>query len=150
MGGVGFMKEIYSEIEINASAEVVWRILMDFKDYPRWNPFMKQISGNANKGSKIKVFLQPPNSRGMTFKPKILECKPNKKLRWIGHLFLPKIFDGEHSIIIKRINNNNNVLFIQREKFTGIIVPFLGGICKNTQKGFEMMNLALKKEAESV
>ena len=143
------MKEIYSEIEINASTEVVWEILMNFKDYPRWNPFMKQISGHATEGSRIKVFLQPPNSRGMTFKPKILECTPKKKLKWIGHLFLPKIFDGEHSITIKYIDDNN-VLLIQKERFKGIIVPFLGDLYENTQKGFEMMNLALKKEAESV
>ena len=85
----------------------------------------------------------------MTFKPKILECIPNEKLRWIGNLFIPKIFDGEHSLTIKSIEPKK-VLFIQKEKFTGILVPFLGGLFENTQKGFEMMNMALKSEAENL
>jgi len=122
---------------------------MNFDDYPRWNPFMKRISGIPKEDKRIEVFLKPPNSNGMTFKPKILECRPNEKLRWIGNLFIPKIFDGEHSLIIKNIDHNK-VLFIQKEKFTGIFVPFLGGLFENTQKGFEMMNMALKSEAENL
>ena len=122
---------------------------MDFDDYPRWNPFMKRISGIPKKNQRLEVFLKPPKSNGMTFKPKILECIPNEKLRWIGNLFIPKIFDGEHSLTIKSIESNK-VLFIQKEKFTGILVPFLGGLFEDTQKGFEMMNIALKSEAENL
>lgn len=94
------MKEIYSEIEINASSKVVWDILMDFDNFPNWNPFIKEISGNPQAGSKIQVLIQPPDSRSMTFKPKVLDYKSGKKFRWIGALWIPKIFDGEHSRII--------------------------------------------------
>lgn len=141
------MKEIYSEIEINASSKVVWDILMDFDNFPNWNPFIKEISGNPQVGSKLQVLIQPPDSRGMTFKPKILDNEAEKKLRWIGTLGIPKIFDGEHSWIINEINENK-VLFVQKERFTGILMPLLGGMLKNTEKGFKMMNKALKKEAE--
>ncbi|HML05454.1 MAG TPA: SRPBCC domain-containing protein [Methanobacterium sp.] len=141
------MKEIYSEVEINASPKVVWDILMDFENFQNWNPFIKQISGNPQVGSKIEVFIHPPDSRGMTFKPKILDYEPEEKLRWIGTLGIPKIFDGEHSWIINEIDENK-VLFIQKERFTGILVSLLGGMLKNTEKGFKMMNSALKKEAE--
>jgi hypothetical protein len=120
---------------------------MNFDDFPNWNPFMTQISGDPQKGSIIQVFLQPPNSRGMTFKPEILEYKPEEKLRWIGNTYIPKIFDGEHSLILKK-SNKDKVLFIQKERFTGILVPILGGLLKNSKQGFEMMNKALKKEAE--
>jgi uncharacterized membrane protein len=34
------MKEIHTEIEINAPAEKVWRVLTDFAAYPEWNPFV--------------------------------------------------------------------------------------------------------------
>ena len=39
------MKELHSEIEIDASAERVWGILTDFASYPEWNPFIRRISG---------------------------------------------------------------------------------------------------------
>jgi len=141
------MKEIYTEIEIDAPAGVVWNILTDFDNFPNWNPFIKEISGKQEEGAQIEAFIKPPNSNGMKFKPKILAYKPEEELRWLGSLWIPKLFDGEHSLIIEKISENK-VLFIQKEKFSGLFIPFFSGLLKDTKSGFEMMNLALKKEAE--
>ena len=35
------MRELNTEIEINASAERVWQMLMDFDAYPQQNPFIR-------------------------------------------------------------------------------------------------------------
>ena len=72
------MKEVYTEIEINASASVVWSILTDFDDFSRWNPFIRKISGNLQEGAQIEVFIAPPNSNGMKFRPKVLTCVPER------------------------------------------------------------------------
>ena len=141
------MKEIYTEIKINASPSTVWEILTNFDDFPRWNPFIKKISGNPREGSHVQVFIKPPNSKGMEFKPEVLVYSPEKELRWLGRLWVPKLFDGEHSLIINEINENN-VLFTQKEKFTGLLVPLLSNMLKDTETGFKMMNQALKDEAE--
>lgn len=142
------MKEIYTEIEIDAPASVVWDIITDFDHYPHWNPFIKEISGDHIVGAQIDVFIKPPDSNGMRFKPKILSHVPEEELRWLGSLWIPKLFDGEHSLIIKKIDENK-VLFIQKEKFTGVFVPLLSGMLKNTEYGFRMMNRALKREVEN-
>ncbi len=42
------MKEIHTEIEINAPAGKVWRVLTDFPSYPEWNPFAAPC-GRLNK-----------------------------------------------------------------------------------------------------
>jgi Polyketide cyclase / dehydrase and lipid transport len=39
------MKEIHTEIEINAPGESVWRALTDFAAYPEWNPFIRRVEG---------------------------------------------------------------------------------------------------------
>jgi hypothetical protein len=142
------MKEIYSEIEVNASAAIVWDILTNFDDFPNWNPFIKKISGKPKEGSQLEIFLKPPNSSGMTFKPTIIECIPGEKLRWLGKLWIPKLFDGEHSFIIKKLDENR-ILFIQKESFSGILVPLLSALIGDTINGFEMMNQALKKKVET-
>jgi len=142
------MKEIYTEIEINASAGIVWSILTDFDDFSRWNPFIRKISGKPQEGAQIEVYIIPPNSNGMKFRPKILTYDPERELRWLGNFWIPKLFDGEHSLIIKEISGNK-VLFIQKEMFSGLFVPFLSGTLKDTESGFEMMNHALKEEAEN-
>ena len=56
------MKEIYTEIEIQASDDKVWHILTDFKSYPLWNPFIRKADGNIKLGGKLKIILQPPDS----------------------------------------------------------------------------------------
>ena len=141
------MKEIYTKIEINASASTVWDILTDFDKFPSWNPFIKKISGNLQEGASLEALIQPPHSNGMTIKPKVLEYQPGKKLRWLGVLWIRKLFDREHSWTTKEINERKT-LFIQKERFSGLFVPFGSTLLKNTKVGFEQMNLALKKESE--
>ena len=141
------MKELYTEIQINASPSSVWNILTDFDDFRRWNPFIKEISGDLKVGSQIHVYIKPPNSNAMKFKPKLLKYKPEKEIRWIGKFYLPKLVDGEHSLSIKKLDDGN-VLFIQKETFSGLLVPFISGLLKDTKMGFELMNKELKKEAE--
>ncbi len=143
------MRELHSEIEITASAGRTWLILTDFASYPRWNPFIRRISGEPTTGEHLDVRLEPPNSRGMTFKPKVLNAEPDRELRWLGHLLVPGLFDGEHFFTIQPLEDNR-VRFIQREAFKGLLVPlFARSLDTNTQRGFEETNRALKERAEA-
>jgi len=83
------MKEIYTKIEINAPASKVWSILNDFEKFPTWNPFMKKISGNLLEGSDLEAFIQPPNSSGMTIKPKILGIPCRKRIKMVREIMDP-------------------------------------------------------------
>ena len=141
------MKEIRTEIIINANVDKVWAILTDFDSYPNWNPFMKYFKGIPKEGNKIEVKMVPPNSKGMIFKPTILKIIPNKEFRWLGHTFISGLFDGEH--IFELISNNDRTTtFIQREKFYGILVPLLKNSLDNTKAGFDEMNKKIKEISE--
>jgi hypothetical protein len=141
-------KEIKTEITINASPEKVWAILTDFANYPTWNPFIKSLKGTVAIGNKIETNLQPPGEKPMTFKPLILAFEENKELRWIGHLIVPGLFDGEHKFELID-NGNGTTLFKQSEKFNGILVPlFKKMLDVNTVDGFNQMNQKLKELAE--
>jgi len=142
------VKELITDIEINASAENVWKALMDFENYPSWNPFVREIKGGTAVGDRLKVFLKPSGGSGMTMTPKVVKNEPNLEFVWLGNLFVSGIFDGRHSFRIEPINGNN-VRFVQSEQFSGILVPLLWMfIGKSTRRGFEEMNSALKKLAE--
>jgi hypothetical protein len=90
----------------------------------------------TSKGSRIEAFIKPPNFRDIKIKPLILDYHPEKELRWLGRLWIPKLVDGEHSLIIMKIDEKN-LLFIQKEKFTGLFVPLLSNMLKDTKSGFE-------------
>jgi hypothetical protein len=113
-------KELYTEIEINASPEDVWAVLTDFSKFPEWNPFMRRASGEVKQGERIEVYLQPPDGTGMAFKPTLTRVEANRELRWLGHTFVPGVFDGEHIFIIEALEGTG-VRFVQREKFTGML-----------------------------
>lgn len=141
-------KEIRTEVVINAAPEKIWTILSDFESYPNWNPFIKSIKGEVKVGNKITVRIEPPEAKGMTFKPKVLSFENNKEFSWLGHLLFPGLFDGEHKFELID-NGNGTTTFKQSEKFNGILVPlFKNMLDKNTVNGFNQMNKRLKELAE--
>jgi hypothetical protein len=142
------MRELRTQIEVEATPERVWEILTDFDAYPEWNPFIQRIEGDAAPGSKLEVRIEPPGGRAMTFKPTVLEVAPGQELRWLGRVLAPGLFDGEHSLRIEPIDGSR-VRFVQAERFTGVLVPVLGKSLEKTQRGFTAMNEALKRRAEA-
>jgi hypothetical protein len=78
------MKELHSEIEIDASAELVWGVLTDFASYPEWNSFVREISGEPKVGELLEVRLEPPGGRGITLRTTVLKADPERQLRWLG------------------------------------------------------------------
>ena len=143
------MRNIKTEVLINASSEKVWSVLMDHENYPEWNPFIKQISGPTQQGEYLSVTLQIENNKPMQFKPLILVNRVNQEFRWIGKLGIKGVFDGEHYFILEQIGANQTK-FIQGENFTGILSGLmLKMIGKDTKEGFSAMNIALKSQAEN-
>ena len=142
------MQEIRTEIEINAPVVTVWSILTDFSRHAEWNPFIREISGELRRGAQLQVNLGPPGKRAMKFKPIVQSVEPEKAFRWLGRLFIPGLFDGEHIFELETAGKNTT-RFIQREKFNGILVGiFRKSLDTDIKSGFITMNEALKREAE--
>ena len=140
--------KIETSIIINSEAEKVWEVLMDHSKYPDWNPFIIEISGEAEPGKTIKAKIQPDGKSPMTFKPKVLIRNNNKEFRWKGKLFIKGLFDGEHYFILEK-RENNTTEFIHGENFSGLFAgSLLKSIGENTKNGFKAMNKALKERVE--
>jgi hypothetical protein len=143
------MKEIHTEIEIQAPADRIWRVLTDFAAYPEWNPFVRRVVGEIKVGSRLHVFAQPSGGKGMWFRPKVLVVDPCRELRWLGHLWVPGLFHGEHTFVIES-RGEGCARFIQREQFEGLLLPLLSKMLEvDTRRGFEEMNQALKARYEA-
>lgn len=141
------MKEIRAQIEIEAPVERVWEVLADFISYPEWNPFIVGIQGAPKEGGRLSVTIRPPGRKGMTFRPNVLAVRPERELRWLGHLFFPGVFDGEHVHELEQLSPGRT-RYIQREQFRGVLVPFMKGMLTDTERGFEAMAAALKSRTE--
>lgn len=140
--------QLHTAIEINATPERVWSILAGFAAYPAWNPFILFIKGTLETGARLEVRIQPSGSKGMTFRPSVLAADSGRELRWLGHLLFPGLFDGEHSFVIEPLAEAK-IIFRQSERFSGLLVPlFRESLDRDTRRGFEEMNQALKARAE--
>ena len=142
------MREIRTEITINAHADVIWDALIGLASFQEWNPFMRRASGKVQVGERLNIYLKPPGSMGMSFKPRVLKVEPNREFRWLGHLGIPGIFDGEHIFELEP-EGDSSCRFIQREEFRGVLAPLMLLMIGNATKlGFDEMNQALKVRVE--
>lgn len=140
------MKEIRTEIGINASPQRVWEVLTDFALYPDWNPFIRKIRGKAEEGEKLSIHITTPSGANRNYSPKVIKVVAEQELRWLGKM--PGLLSGEHIFSIERASDNS-VHLVHREVFGGLLTSFFGSSLDNdVKKGFEEMNLALKKRAE--
>lgn len=143
------MHEITTTVEIDAPPHSTWTVLVDFASYRDWNPFVRSIEGSPREGETLKAFIQPVGGRGMTFRPRVLRAVPNEELRWLGRLWLPGIFDGEHFFRIEPLDDGRRSRFIHGERFAGLLVPLLRRqLDRGTREGFQAMNHALKVRVE--
>ena len=136
--------QIKTTIDINASPAKVWTIFSDFKNYPKWNPFVASLNGDVKVGEIINIDLIT-----MKFKPVVLKFDQNEELRWKGKLFMKGLFDGEHYFQLTE-NPDRSTTFTHGKNFSGILVRLLKKkLDTETKEGFVKMNIALKKEVEN-
>lgn len=141
------MRELTTSIDIDASPDAVWSVLTDFRHYPEWNPFMRVV-GRANEGAHLVVELTPPEKRQFRFRPTVTHVERPRELRWVGHLFVSGLYDGEHRFTLEATGEGTRLT--HAESFggvlTGLINRFVGSA---TEAGFREMNAALKERVES-
>ena len=139
-------KSIDTYIYINTTIDKVWKTLLNFRKYPQWNPFITSIEGIAEAGNRLKITMKPPGGKAMSFSPKVIVVQKNRALVWKGSFIIPGLFDGEHRFILEELSPRR-VMFRQTETFSGILLPFMS--TDRTEKGFKVMNEAIKAQAEA-
>ncbi|MGC9515803.1 SRPBCC family protein [Methanocrinis sp.] len=142
-----FKKEIREEIEILASSEEIWKVLTDFEGFSEWNPFIRPLVGVAEDGARLRVQIRPPGGRAVAFRPRVTKVVKGREFRWKGRLLVPGLLDGEHIFEIEPLGPERS-RFVQREIFSGLLVPFMAKSVDQTLAGFGEMNRALKERVE--
>lgn len=138
-----------ASIDINASPEAVWQTLMDFAHYREWSTFLLNVEGPAVPGSCVRITLSMANGRPRAFKPMVLQATPPRVFRWLGHLGVPGLFDGEHGFFLEYLFGGGTRLR-QTLEFGGFLTPFLWHRIESPMaQGLADFNRALKKRVES-
>ena len=137
------MRSIHTRIFIEASPAHVWAALMASGAIP---PEIRDAIRELRIGQPLKVKMSS-GGRSVSLTIKLLTAEPPYKIRWKGHLLIPGLFDGEHSVEISE-NSQRSSLLHQYENFSGILVPFLSRTIEQTKQRFEETNAKVRDLAE--
>lgn len=144
-----FRNKMETEIEIDAPAERVWKVLTDLSSFPEWNPMIRRASGELNVGSRLEVRFEPEGRKGRTFRPRLTVVDPGRELRWTGWPRLPGLFDMDHYWIIEETAEGKTRLR-HGASVSGLAVPLAGKVLlRSAREPFEAMNRAHKIRVES-
>lgn len=139
------MRSIETSIRIDATPEAVWEALTDFEAYAEWNPLLTEVTGEARQGARLTVRIDPPGLPDMRLRPRLIAVEKPNRLAWRGRLLLPGVFDGHHEFRVEP--EADGVRFVQREEFSGVLVPALLP-SRQLERGFREMDVALKERVE--
>ncbi len=123
---------------IDAEPSVIWSLLTNASDFSRWNSTIVSVEGNIKKGEKIKLKSTLDTSR--TFKLKVKEFIPNKKLVWGDAM-------GKRTYSLQK--EGTKTLFTMTEKIGSVMFPLFANKIPSFDESFEQFVADLKKEAES-
>lgn len=136
--------EIVTEVEIDATPAQVWALLGDPESHGDWNPFIVSMQGELAEGATLTNRLRPKAGREMIFHPTVLRVTPERELRWLGRLFLPRLIDGEHYFLLEPRGDGTRL--VHGERFHGVLLWFID--TRPFHADFERMNRALKTRVE--
>ena len=135
-----FSRQTSVSTDINADPSIIWALLTNASDYPRWNSTVVSIDGKIAPGEKIslKSTLDPKR----TFKLKIREMEAGKKLVWGDAM-------GKRTYLLTK-NQNGSITFSMDEKIGGPMFPLFAKMIPSFDASFNRFAADLKKEAETI
>lgn len=135
-----FSRTTSVETTINADASIIWKLLTDAPNFPKWNSTVVSIEGDIKEGEKIKLKSTLDTSR--TFKLKVKEMVPNQMMVWGDAL-------GKRSYTLESLSNGG-VKFSMSEKIGGFMFPLFASKIPPFDDAFTQFAADLKKEAERI
>lgn len=134
-----FSRETSVSVNIEADAAIIWALLTNAADFPRWNSTVISISGKIQNGETIELKSTLDEKR--TFKLKIKEFVPNQRLVW-GDPMGSRIYSLEKA--------GKGTQFTMSEKIGGPLFPLFAAMIPSFDESFDKFAADLKKEAETI
>ena len=133
---------IKTEVDINASKEAIWDVLVDFPRYGEWSNFSR-VEGTAQVGERLSMKMP-----GFSFRPTVTVAEPGERLQWSGTLISERLFLGRHSFILLARPDGTTHL-TNHEEFSGALTTLMQRFMKQSNdNGYTAFNAGLKRQVE--
>lgn len=143
------MRELKTEIQISSNPDKVWEIITDLPGWSKWNPIVNKMEGKLEVGAALFITMcDDKGNDSKSYKAIITAIDEKKRFSFIGIMMAKFMFSAER--IIELEDSQGGTLFIQREIYTGLMVPlFWKKLNEQASSMLNSMNEALKNKAES-
>ena len=99
-------RRLVTEVEIEASPEEVWRVLVDLDAYKTWNPFIIEGVGTVDEGESLKLRMSPSGGKAMTFTPVVTEADRATSFEWLGSVVILTAATSYLAVTVKMGRSN--------------------------------------------
>ena len=137
------------EVIINAPAELVWDVIMDFESYGLWNTFCPSMKGDAVLGSPLEMQVDLGNG----LQPQveyITKIEPCQTVVWSME---NKPGDPIHANRAQHLTpiDERSCRYVSVDEFSGdMMVPMIEQLGEQVERGFNACAVGLKARAEEL
>ena len=142
------MTSLYTEIEINAPKQRVWKVLLYKERWKYWNTFLFDCDSKVPFRQGKEVFLslrRLPNDEETEFEPLVTRVQPSVCLSWVASI---PGFRNEYVFELQEIGVARTK-YVHKNYYSGIMsrlfVPF---IWEDERRGIQRMARELKRYVE--
>lgn len=111
---------VHTELIIPAEPKEIWAVLVDAKEYKKWNPVLVPLEEEIIVGEKLTYQMTEPNGKQSEIEAEVVKMIEEKELNQYGGMWGILTFD--HKYILEPVDGGTKV--IQQEEYNGIGVWF--------------------------
>lgn len=140
------MFSIILQEEINAPADLLWQVITDTTQYPKWNPFVTACESSFDVGSPIIMHVQLTPRFNLKQKETIQANINGEHLAY--GVNIPGLLNSSRRHIIRPIDSQR-CHYESYFRLQGILAPVVRFfMAKHLQKGFSAMTSSLVAQTE--
>lgn len=132
-------------VTIHARPEMIWALLTNAADFPRWNSTITSMEGTIAPGETIRLKVKLDAKR--VFKLKVASMVPNERMTWQDGM--APFFKGVRTFTLSP-GAGGSTVFAMSEQMGGLMYPMAAKHIPDFRPAFEQYAADLKKEAEQI
>ncbi len=140
--------KIEHRLGVRAPAAVIWEILYDVGDWPRWSEIYQQAAGAIGFGAALTLTEALPGEAPRVIRPTILDWAPNEAIHW-RLTSLGGLVSSVRYFEIEALSDTGCIVS-NGEIHGGLLGPRLAaGRRRALREGFTRLGEALRDRAEA-
>lgn len=142
------MKQVKTELILNAPPDRIWNLLYDFSLYPEWNPLIVSAVGTRAAGCPLDLVVRLPGIDPFRLRSSLISIEPSTQLGWRWALSSKLLVAWTFQVRLEQVSSDR-VLIAQSSEFTGLFAPlFCFALNRSFAAGMHELNQALTRWGE--